>query len=185
MSRCGRTAHLEAVAMGEASPALGAELRAHAKQCALCRHELNWLESESALFRQRAGRDEVAHLWKGVAQRRGLEAQRSWPRVLVAMAAAAAMVLLVGRLAPRPVSLATDGSRAGEEALESSMLMSPVREPSVASETGRGVCRPTSNTIAAAAAIATSTRGQDRWASRPRRWATPFQRCATSSRPAR
>ena len=125
MSRCGRTAHLEAVAMGEASSALAAELRAHAKQCALCRHELNWLESESALFRQRAGRDEVAHLWKGVAQRRGLEAQRSWPRVLVAMAAAAAMVLLVGRLAPRPVSLSTDGSRSGEEALESSMLMSP------------------------------------------------------------
>ena len=126
MSRCGRTAHLEAVAMGEASPALGAELRAHAKQCALCRHELNWLESESSLFRQRAGRDEVAHLWKGVAQRSGLQAPRAWPRVLVAMAAAAALVLLVGRVAPSKVSLATDGLGANEEeALESSMLMSP------------------------------------------------------------
>lgn len=125
MSRCGRTAHLEAVALGEASPATSAELRAHAKQCALCRHELNWLESESTLFRQRAGRDEVAHLWKGVAQRRGLETPRAWPRVLVAMAAAAALVLTVGRVAPKPVSLATDGSRAEEEPLESSMLSSP------------------------------------------------------------
>ena len=126
MSRCGRTAQLEAVAMGEAAPALAAELRAHSKQCALCRHELNWLESESSMFRQRAGRDEVAHLWKGVAQRSGLETPRAWPRVLVAMAAAAALVFLVGRVAPRPVSLATDGSRpTEEEALESSMLMSP------------------------------------------------------------
>ena len=126
MSRCGRTQHLEAVALGEAPSAVAAELRAHAKQCALCRHELNWLESESALFRQRAGRDEVAELWKGVAQRSGLQAPpRAWPRVLVAMAAAAALVLLVGRVAPRPVSLATDGSRTEEEALESSMLMSP------------------------------------------------------------
>jgi hypothetical protein len=125
MSRCGRTAQLEALAMGEAAPALVAELRAHSKQCALCRHELNWLESESTMFRQRAGRDEVAHLWKGVAQRRGLEVPRAWPRVLVAMAAAAALVLLVGRVAPKPVSLATDGSRTEQEALESSMLMSP------------------------------------------------------------
>lgn len=104
---------------------MAAELRAHARQCALCRHELNWLESESALFRQRAGRDEVAHLWKGVAQRRGLQTGRSWPRVLVAMAAAAVLVLLVGRVSPRPESLSADGSPT-EEALQSSMLMSPV-----------------------------------------------------------
>lgn len=111
--------------MGEASPAVALELRAHTRQCALCRHELNWLESESALFRQRAGRDEVAHLWKGVAQRSGLETPvHSWPRVLVAMAAAAVLLVMVGRAAPRPVSMATDGSRQ-EETLESSMLMSP------------------------------------------------------------
>lgn len=124
MSPCGRTQHLEAVVIGETPAALAAELRAHARHCALCRHELNWLESESALFRQRAGRDEVAHLWKGVAQRSGLAPGRSWPRVLVAMAAAAALVLLVGRVAPQRASLATDGSR-DDEALESSMLMSP------------------------------------------------------------
>ena len=125
MSRCGRTAHLEAVAMGEASSSVANELRAHAKQCALCRHELNWLESESAMFRQRAGRDEVAELWKGVAERRGLATpQRSWPRVLVAMAAAAVLMLMVGHASPPPVSMATDGSRV-EETLESSMLASP------------------------------------------------------------
>lgn len=124
MSRCGRTAQLEAVAMGEASPALVHELRAHTKQCALCRHELNWLESESAMFRQRAGRDEVAELWKGVAQRRGLVTPRTWPRVLVAMAAAAVLFLMVGRSTPAPASMATDGSLS-EETLESSMLSSP------------------------------------------------------------
>jgi len=110
--------------IGEVSPVIEAELRAHARSCALCRHELNWLASELSIFRQRAGRDEVAHLWKGVAQRSGLEAPRSWPRVLVAMAAAAVMVLMVGRIEPRPVSLATDGT-VSEEPLESSMLMSP------------------------------------------------------------
>jgi hypothetical protein len=126
MSRCGRTAHLEAVALGETSGSAADELRAHAKQCALCRHELNWLESEAAMFRQRAGRDEVAELWKGVAQRRGMAAPpRAWPRVLVAMAAAA-VLFVVGRAAPQQASLATDGSRSvTDETLESSMLMSP------------------------------------------------------------
>jgi hypothetical protein len=117
--------HLEAVALGEAPAAVAADLRAHARQCALCRHELNWLESESALFRQRAGRDEVAHLWKGVAQRSGIQPPpRAWPRVLAAMAAAAVLVLVVGRGSPRPASLASDRFPT-EEALESSMLMSP------------------------------------------------------------
>jgi hypothetical protein len=94
------------------------ELRAHTKQCALCRHELNWLESESTLFRQRAGRDEVAHLWTGVAERRGLE-PRPWSRVLVAMAASAALVLGIGQLAPRAQP------KLEQEPLESDALMSP------------------------------------------------------------
>jgi len=125
MSRCGRTAHLEAVALGEVSPAVSMELRAHTKQCALCRHELNWLETESALFKQRAGRDEVAELWKGVEKRSGLTVEpRSWPRVLVAMAAAAVLLVMVGRVEPRQTSMATD-TLGAEETLESSMLMSP------------------------------------------------------------
>lgn len=121
MTRCGRTALLEAVALGEAAPALATELRAHTRHCALCRHELNWLESESALFRQRAGRDEVDRLWRGVAQRSGLETPRSWPRVLVTLAAAAVLMLVLGAGSPRLA--AADGQ--GEEALQSSMLMSP------------------------------------------------------------
>jgi len=120
MSRCGRTQQLEAVATGEAPLALSTELRAHAKHCALCRHELSWLESETSLFRQRAGRDEVAHLWTGVAARRGLEPVRPWSRVLVAMAAAAALILGVGQL-----SSPTRQRYAAEEVLESDALMSP------------------------------------------------------------
>ncbi len=122
MSRCGRTQQLEAVATGEAPVALATELRAHAQHCALCRHELNWLESETALFRQRAGRDEVAHLWAGVASRSGLEAPRRWPRALVAMAAAAALLVLVGRVESPVPSLAVAGI---SEAMESDALMSP------------------------------------------------------------
>lgn len=124
MTRCGRTTQLEAVALGEVAPALATELRTHTSHCALCRHELNWLESESALFRQRAGRDEVEHLWKGVAQRSGLETPRSWPRGLVALAAAAVLMLVLGSGTPRQTSMATVGAQS-EEALESSMLMSP------------------------------------------------------------
>lgn len=121
MSRCGKTQHLEAVALGEAPASVRAEIRAHAKDCALCRHELNWLESEAAIFRNHAGRDEVAHLWAGVAQRRGLAAPvRHWPRVLVALAAAAALVLLA------PLSSSSQRSPSQAEALESSPLMSPV-----------------------------------------------------------
>ena len=120
MSRCGRTSQLEALVHGELSHGSGADLRAHAKDCAMCRHELNWLETESSLFRQRAGRDEVAHLWSGVERKRG--AARPWRRVLVAMAAAAA-VLLVAGLGVRP---AVGPGGMNEETLESDALMSPV-----------------------------------------------------------
>lgn len=119
MSRCGRTSQLEAVVAGEASPALCAEVRAHATQCPLCRHELNWLESEQALFRQRAGRDEVARLWDGLSARQGLGHERHWGRVLVAMAAAAVLVLFAGRLAWAPRAVVA------EELLETDALMSP------------------------------------------------------------
>lgn len=111
MSRCGRTSQLESL-LSVDQP----ELRAHAKRCALCRHELNWLESEAALFRQRAARDEVAHLWKGVEKRVPPE-PRAWPRVLVAMAAAAMLLFTVGN-ARGPVM--------DEGPLESDALMSPV-----------------------------------------------------------
>lgn len=94
---CGRTHLLEAVVSGEA-PGLELEVRAHAASCALCRHELNWLLTEKALFRQRAGRDEVTHLWRGVAQRTSRSQVRPWSRVLVGLAAAAVMVVGLGRV---------------------------------------------------------------------------------------
>lgn len=115
MSRCGRTSQLESLLTHEQP-----ELRAHAKVCALCRHELNWLESEATLFRQRAARDEVAHLWKGIEKRAPVES-RPWPRVLVAVAAAAALLFSVGNVSSPRGSLAAD-----DGPLESDALMSPV-----------------------------------------------------------
>jgi hypothetical protein len=82
----------------------------------VCRHELNWLESEAALFRQRAGRDEVAHLWEGV-QARSKPVAHPWPKMFAALAAAAALLLVT--LPSRHVE------SSGEEVLESDALMSP------------------------------------------------------------
>lgn len=128
MTACGRTHQLEAVVLGEAPAALAAELRAHAKQCARCRHELNWLETESTLFRQRAGRDEVAHLWAGVADRRGLEAPRPWGRMLTALAAAVVLSVVGGRFAGQARSSWAVDAGVGAEALETDALMSPALE---------------------------------------------------------
>lgn len=93
--KCGRSHLLEALVAGELSWSGEAELKQHAKGCARCRHELNWLETEQGLFRQRAGRDEVTHLWKGVAQRSGIAAPRAWPKVLAALAVTASLGLLL------------------------------------------------------------------------------------------
>lgn len=124
MSRCGRTSQLEALVRGEVPGPVASDLRAHAKSCAVCRHELNWLESESSLFRQRAGRDEVAHLWAGVANKRGLNESRPWSRVLVAMAAAAVLALVVG-LGGAGQRNALSPTRAMDEVFETDALMSP------------------------------------------------------------
>lgn len=94
MSRCGKTHLLEAVVQGELA---GDELRAHAEHCPRCRHELNWLETEQGLFRQRAAREEVSALWKGVAARTQPR-RRSVNRALVGLAAALFVMLGVGRV---------------------------------------------------------------------------------------
>lgn len=127
MSRCGRTSSMEAVALGEITGPRADELRAHARTCALCRHELNWLESEATLFRHRAGREEVAQLWSGVAASRGLDAPRPWTRVLAAMAAGLVLLLGTGRLVSSTAPLDAEARAAAEaEALETEALMSPV-----------------------------------------------------------
>ena len=96
---CGRTVKLEALVAGELPQAQARELRTHALGCSRCRHELNWLESEQALFRQRASREEVAQLWAGVVTRAAPRATpRAWSRVLVALAASLLLVLAAGRV---------------------------------------------------------------------------------------
>jgi hypothetical protein len=84
---CGHAVQLEAVAAGEAPRALEAEVEAHVHGCAFCRQELQWLRTEQALFRLRAGRDEVSHLWHAAARPERLEAGRPWLRVLGGLAA--------------------------------------------------------------------------------------------------
>lgn len=128
MSSCGRTPLLESVVTGDASASLANELRTHAAGCARCRHELNWLESEAKLFRERAAREEVAHLWTGVAERRGLPSQRPWSRVLVAVAAS--MMLLLG--AGRAVLGVTSHSGADASVFHDDFGMSePLMSPSL------------------------------------------------------
>ena len=116
MSACGKTALLDALCRDELPASQSLELRAHAAQCARCRHELNWLESEAALFRQRASRDEVRHLWEGVAlsSKRTDDARRT-RRVLVSLAASLLLVVGLSRLAPSPPH-ATGGHDAAVEA---------------------------------------------------------------------
>lgn len=126
MSRCGRTQAMEAVALGEVTGARADELRAHAQGCPLCRHELRWLESEAALFRERAGREAVAHLWAGVAKSRGLEARRPWPRVLAAVAAGLVLLFAAARVAAPQGAVDATAQAEEAEALESPLLMTPV-----------------------------------------------------------
>jgi anti-sigma factor RsiW len=127
MSTCGRTASLESIVTGEASTAQAAELRAHADACPRCRHELNWLETEAKLFRERTAREEVAQLWKGVAARREVPAERPWSRVLVALAASALLLLGVGQLVLGVTSHSgADASVFQDDFGMSEPLMSPV-----------------------------------------------------------
>jgi hypothetical protein len=90
---CGHAEQLDAVAAGEAPRALEVEVEAHVRGCAFCRQELQWLRTERALFRLRAGRDEVSHLWEGVAQPGQLAAGRPWLRVLGGLAAGLLVVV--------------------------------------------------------------------------------------------
>lgn len=93
MSRCGKTELLEAAVHHEVHDDA---LREHASQCARCRHELRWLETEQRLFRERAARDEVQMLWRGVEAK--VAPKRGINRALVGLAAAVLVVLSAGRL---------------------------------------------------------------------------------------
>lgn len=139
MTTCGRTPLLESVVTGDAPAALANELRVHAAGCARCRHELNWLESEAKLFRERAARDEVSHLWAGVAERRGLPSQRPWSRVLVAVAASMLLLLGAGR-----VALGITSSHGGADASvfhDDFGMSEPLMSPALTLEEGENCSR--------------------------------------------
>jgi len=121
MSKCGRTHLLEAMTAGEVPAPLETELRAHASSCARCRHELSWLDSEQLLFRHRAGRDEVQHLWRGVEARTPVLRRPAINRALVGLAAAMLVLLGVGRLT---VSRANGASAAQSPSTDDDELQS-------------------------------------------------------------
>jgi len=127
MSRCGKTHLLEAVVQGELP---GDELRAHAEHCPRCRHELNWLETEQGLFRQRAAREEVSALWKGVAARTGVAPRRrSVNLALVGLAAALFVMMGVGR-----VFLAGPSSSSGRDTSVASSVDELMTENAISEE---------------------------------------------------
>lgn len=120
MKTCPSKLQLESAVLGELHESRVAELDAHAEACARCRHELNWLRTETALFAQRTAREEVSRLWESVDAR--AQSKRG-ARLTRAMFAIAATVLLAvvgarfmssaGRSTPRsflepvPMSLET------------------------------------------------------------------------------
>lgn len=97
MSRCGRVEQLDALVTGEVSGARADELHRHASSCSVCRHELRWLQSERALFAQRAARDEVDDLWQQLKARTGHTPRKAAvARVLMGVAATVLLVLSAG-----------------------------------------------------------------------------------------
>jgi hypothetical protein len=96
------------------------------------------------MFRARASRDEVGHLWKGVARRRGFQPARPWGRVLVGVAAAALAAVGVGLLsgaqpAARPPGAGLQISAATSEPGVSEPVMSLQLEPAACSRLPAGL----------------------------------------------
>jgi hypothetical protein len=98
MKSCPSRTQLEAAVLGEAPAARLVELDAHAQGCARCRHELNWLRAESALFAQRHARDEVSRLWESVDARSTSKRGRRLTRAMLAIAASLLVAIAAGRL---------------------------------------------------------------------------------------
>jgi len=93
MSKCGRTAQLEAL-LSSNSPNLTAELEAHATRCATCAHELRWLRTEDALFTQRRTRQQVRSMYPVKVQPK--PERRVWSTLALAIAASLLLLLGVG-----------------------------------------------------------------------------------------
>ena len=90
---CPSRLQLESAVLGEVHESRVHELEQHAEGCARCRHELNWLRAETAMFAQRTAREEVNRLWEGVDASSNRRARRPL-KMVRAMLAIAASVLL-------------------------------------------------------------------------------------------
>lgn len=94
---CDRDQLLEALVGGELRGGAADELQSHLKRCARCRHELNWLRTEASLLRQRAGREEVAHLWNRWGPESASRPPRGWRPMAASVGLVAVLLaLLVG-----------------------------------------------------------------------------------------
>ncbi len=98
MKSCPSRLQLESAVLGEAPAGRLTELDAHAESCARCRHELNWLRAESALFAQRHARDEVSRLWESVDSKSTAKRSRGLTRAMLAIAASLLVAIAVGRV---------------------------------------------------------------------------------------
>ncbi|MBK7862107.1 MAG: zf-HC2 domain-containing protein [Archangiaceae bacterium] len=91
---CPTRLQLESAVLSELSPSRTLDVEAHAETCARCRHELNWLRTETALFAQRAAREEVTRLWEGV-EARGAPKRSAAGLTRAGLALAASVLLAV------------------------------------------------------------------------------------------
>jgi len=97
MKPCPSRLQLESAVLGDAPAGRLGEYDAHASSCARCRHELNWLRAESALFAQRHAREEVSRLWETVDAKNASKRGRGLTRVMLAIAASLLVAIAAGR----------------------------------------------------------------------------------------
>lgn len=93
MSRCGKTAKLEAWVDGELSVSEATALKLHTERCAVCTHEHRWLQTEKALFEQRASREWSQPYWSRFAK--DVSRKRLW--ALTAAVAAGWVMFIVAQ----------------------------------------------------------------------------------------
>lgn len=138
MKSCPSRLQLEAAVLGEAHEGRAAELDAHAEGCARCRHELNWVRTETSLFAQRTARDEVGRLWQAVDSRAQSKRGARLTRAMLAIAASVLLAVVgarfmgsAGRSAPRerlepvPMSLETMSVDPGADSIATMPCYTP------------------------------------------------------------
>jgi anti-sigma factor RsiW len=127
MKTCPTRLQLEAAVLGEVHEGRVAELDAHADGCPRCRHELNWLRTESALFAQRTAREEVSKLWEAVDARASAKRTGSITRTMLAIAASVMVAVIGARFV---TSLGLCGARHTNEPVPMSLEMMSVDQAS-------------------------------------------------------